>query len=63
MMYLLALIVAAASLSTVLADHPRPAPTSTGRAPTSEGWMAERGSFNACPQVPSLHCHNGSTCE
>ena len=45
---LFASVAAAAAQS-----NPRPVPGST----------SDRGSYEACPQQPSLHCKNGSTCE
>ena len=46
------ILLIAATTSLVTADNPR-----------ADVSGADRGSYTQCVQVPSLHCHNGSTCQ
>ena len=47
------ILLIAATTSLVTADN----------NPRADVSGADRGSYTQCVQVPSLHCHNGSTCQ
>ena len=53
-------IIISITSTTTLASNPRP--NSGGDSNIPDKWVPDRGSYNACPQQPTLHCHNGSDC-
>jgi len=54
------LLILISITSTTLASNPRP--NSGGDSNIPDKWVPDRGSYNACPQQSTLHCHNGSEC-